>query len=246
MKGIKAGGSKIIHAVTDLGDKALKSLKKKLHIASPSRRMMREVGIPISEGVALGINRGAEKATKAAEALAEKIRNTLSKRLRASDLALAFNEYKQAVVQFAGGDVTKLMRQQQKLIMRRISSLTAFLRKNSRKLTAEAKLGILQELTSLYQQAGDIKAQLASPTDGQSNVQAMAQGGIVTRPTLALIGEAGPEAVIPLKDAKRRAPMQSRGLGGNSIVMNFRGDPDPWSASRQAAFALRSAGLVGS
>jgi SLT domain-containing protein len=74
----------------------------------------------------------------------------------------------------------------------------------------------------------------------------LAEGGIVTRPTLALIGEAGPEAVIPLKDAKRRAPMQSRGLGGNSIVMNFRGDPDPWSASRQAAFALRSAGLVGS
>jgi SLT domain-containing protein len=29
----------------------------------------------------------------------------------------------------------------------------------------------------------------------------MATGGIVTRPTLALIGEAGPEAVIPLNRA---------------------------------------------
>ena len=29
----------------------------------------------------------------------------------------------------------------------------------------------------------------------------MAAGGIVTRPTIALIGEAGPEAVIPLNAA---------------------------------------------
>jgi hypothetical protein len=33
----------------------------------------------------------------------------------------------------------------------------------------------------------------------------MAEGGIVTRPTLAVIGERGPEAVIPLK---------GRGVGG--------------------------------
>lgn len=31
-------------------------------------------------------------------------------------------------------------------------------------------------------------------------VRAMATGGVVTRPTLALIGEAGPEAVVPLPD----------------------------------------------
>jgi phage-related minor tail protein len=35
----------------------------------------------------------------------------------------------------------------------------------------------------------------------------MAEGGIVTRPTLAVIGEAGPEAVIPL----------GRGGAGTSI-----------------------------
>jgi hypothetical protein len=29
-------------------------------------------------------------------------------------------------------------------------------------------------------------------------IPALAEGGIVTRPTLALIGEAGPEAVVPL------------------------------------------------
>jgi hypothetical protein len=36
-------------------------------------------------------------------------------------------------------------------------------------------------------------------------VPAFAKGGIVTGPTLALIGEAGPEAVVPLSG--RNAPM---------------------------------------
>jgi len=35
----------------------------------------------------------------------------------------------------------------------------------------------------------------------QGGVPAMASGGIVTDPTLALIGEQGPEAVIPLRNA---------------------------------------------
>lgn len=34
----------------------------------------------------------------------------------------------------------------------------------------------------------------------KAGIRALATGGIVTRPTLALIGEAGPEAVVPLKD----------------------------------------------
>ncbi len=37
-------------------------------------------------------------------------------------------------------------------------------------------------------------------------------GGVVTRPTLALIGEAGPEAVVPLDKA---------GMGGITVVQNF-------------------------
>jgi hypothetical protein len=37
----------------------------------------------------------------------------------------------------------------------------------------------------------------------------MAQGGIVTRPTLAMIGEKGAEAVIPLNKAK--------GMGGGAV-----------------------------
>jgi hypothetical protein len=41
----------------------------------------------------------------------------------------------------------------------------------------------------------------------------LAEGGIVTKPTLAMIGEAGAEAVIPL----------SQGMGGMNVVINVQG-----------------------
>lgn len=44
-------------------------------------------------------------------------------------------------------------------------------------------------------------------------IPALARGGIVTSPTLALIGEAGPEAVIPLNAA-------TGGMGGMTIIVN--------------------------
>jgi hypothetical protein len=51
---------------------------------------------------------------------------------------------------------------------------------------------------------------------GRMAIPAMANGGIVTSPTLALIGEAGPEAVVPLNRAG--------GMGGVTINVNG-GDP---------------------
>jgi len=53
----------------------------------------------------------------------------------------------------------------------------------------------------------------------------MANGGIVTSPTLALIGEAGPEAVVPLDRA---------GAMGNNVTINVNGG-DP----QQVVNALR-------
>lgn len=47
---------------------------------------------------------------------------------------------------------------------------------------------------------------------GAGVVRAMAEGGIVTKPTTALIGEAGPEAVIPLN--------KMGGMGNLTIVIN--------------------------
>lgn len=50
------------------------------------------------------------------------------------------------------------------------------------------------------------------------NIPMLAQGGIVTRPTLALIGEAGPEAVIPLNK-------HNTGGGDTYITLNVQVDP---------------------
>ena len=50
-------------------------------------------------------------------------------------------------------------------------------------------------------------------------IPALADGGIVTGPTLALIGEAGPEAVVPLD--------RMGGMGGNNVTINVQGaDPN--------------------
>jgi hypothetical protein len=56
----------------------------------------------------------------------------------------------------------------------------------------------------------------------------LAEGGIVTGPTIAMIGEAGPEAVIPLNRAG------GMGMGGNTITVNVNGG-DP----QQVVNALR-------
>ena len=51
------------------------------------------------------------------------------------------------------------------------------------------------------------------------NIPLMADGGIVTSPTLAMIGEAGPEAVIPLG--------RGGAMGGNNVTINVNGgDPN--------------------
>jgi hypothetical protein len=51
------------------------------------------------------------------------------------------------------------------------------------------------------------------PGGGSDGVPGMAAGGIVTRPTLAVVGEAGPEAVVPLDQWASR-----QGAGGEQTI----------------------------
>lgn len=51
------------------------------------------------------------------------------------------------------------------------------------------------------------------------HIPGMASGGIVNRPTLALIGEAGPEAVVPLGQSMN--PGMLGGGGGTTVVINM-------------------------
>jgi hypothetical protein len=60
-------------------------------------------------------------------------------------------------------------------------------------------------------------------TFGVPNIPMLAEGGIVTSATLAVIGEAGPEAVIPLN----RAGEFGMGGGGNNVTIHVNGgDPN--------------------
>ena len=71
---------------------------------------------------------------------------------------------------------------------------------------------------------------------GGDNVPGLAAGGIVTRPTFALIGEAGPEAVIPLNS--RHMP------SGGGVVLNLtlnNGVFDGYASEQQFAQRVLSA-----
>jgi hypothetical protein len=61
-----------------------------------------------------------------------------------------------------------------------------------------------------------------------SEVHAFAKGGIVTRPTMGLVGEAGPEAIIPLS--------KLGGMGGPTIII--QGALDPVAVGRQVEQVL--------
>ena len=55
-----------------------------------------------------------------------------------------------------------------------------------------------------------------------------ATGGIVTKPTMALIGEAGPEAVVPLNQMPGASPLpSSMGGGSTTIIQNFPAGSTP-------------------
>jgi phage-related protein len=68
------------------------------------------------------------------------------------------------------------------------------------------------------------------------DIPMLANGGIVNSPTLAMIGEAGPEAVIPLNRS---------GLMGNNINVTVNGAIDPESTARQIITILNNSSYRG-
>lgn len=74
---------------------------------------------------------------------------------------------------------------------------------------ARSLLDALKGIGAAVARAGQAGARAAT------GFQAYAEGGIVNRPTLGLVGEAGPEAVLPLNNPGRAAQILSQtGLGG--------------------------------
>ena len=69
------------------------------------------------------------------------------------------------------------------------------------------------------------------------HIPMLAAGGIVTRPTLAMIGEAGPEAVIPLNG-------RNAGMGGVTNYITINSGADPQAVVRALQNYNRTAGPV--
>ena len=69
------------------------------------------------------------------------------------------------------------------------------------------------------------------------HIPQLAAGGIVNRPTLAMIGEAGAEAVIPLTG-------RNRGMGGVTNYITINSGADPQAVVRALQNYNRTAGPV--
>ena len=61
---------------------------------------------------------------------------------------------------------------------------------------------------------------------------ALAKGGIVTDPTVALMGEAGREAVIPLEGPRAKRMLRGTGMGGPVVNLTLNGVLDAKDAAR--------------
>ncbi|CCD89855.1 membrane protein of unknown function [Bradyrhizobium sp. ORS 285] len=79
------------------------------------------------------------------------------------------------------------------------------------------------------------------------NVPKFAEGGIVSSPTLALVGEAGPEAIIPLSSfGGAGLAGAGGGAGGGNIVINLSGNFYGSDSSMMRRLAQDLAGMINS
>jgi hypothetical protein len=94
-----------------------------------------------------------------------------------------------------------------------------------------------------------IQAAISKATTPEGDVPPLAAGGIVTKPTVALIGESGPEAVIPLSRGRRGFDPDAGGIVVNVTVTGntIMGDRDADALGRRVAQSitdqLRRAGV---
>jgi len=138
---------------------------------------------------------------EAAEAEAKRIKEAYEQ--AAASLVSNFGAAFGAVAKMAGANERELFFINKAFALANIAINTALAA--SKAMTIDPT-GILAGLTIAAGVAQGIAVAAQKPP-------ALAEGGIVTKPTMALIGEAGPEAVVPL----------GKMGGGKTVVINFNG-----------------------
>jgi len=95
------------------------------------------------------------------------------------------------------------------------------------KSLSESLSGVLRQVASLFLQAGakSFVGSIFPSANGnvfaQNGIVPYAKGGYIGRPTMALMGEAGPEAVLPLRrGANGKLGVESSGGGVGNVVVN--------------------------
>jgi hypothetical protein len=100
--------------------------------------------------------------------------------------------------------------------------------------------GLAREIASVASQIAAIESGARASMNAVRPRVALAEGGLVTGPTRALIGEAGPELVIPLDRFESMA-----GIGGGGPSVNYYAAPNNSLDSEQELFmAMRRAKVV--
>jgi hypothetical protein len=100
--------------------------------------------------------------------------------------------------------------------------------------------GLANEISAVAAQIASLESGATSRINALRPATAMAKGGLVTGPTRALIGEAGPELVIPLDRFESMA-----GIGGGGPSVNYYAAPNNSLDSEQELFmAMRRAKVV--
>jgi len=126
------------------------------------------------------------------------------------------------------------------------------------KSLGESLSGLLRTFASMFLQAGmgSLVNQIIPSAKGnvfaQNGIVPYAKGGYIGRPTMALMGEAGPEAVLPLRRGRGgRLGVETSGTGIGNVVVNVdasgssaQGDQPNAKALGQAIGAAVQAELI--
>src|SRR5574341_1070029 len=199
-----------VHAEIDF-ERALDDLSEAVKQNGKSLDITGEKGRKVTEAILKGVQAARRERDEAiasgrfseaeAEALYQKELARLRK--RATDLGITKKAYDDLLASVAAANKTPL-------------DLTL-------SPGTKAQIKIIQDLIEKYLVLFRFKNAAPSSfatSGGRSQPTELAEGGIVSSPTVALVGEAGPEAVVPLTNPQRAAQvMAEAGIGGGDTYV---------------------------